>query len=82
MLKSTKITRNLAKLTLVAVLFVGCKQENPSFQTDEKFNKLYHIREIEGCEYIEVDKGGNGYYYTYVLIHKENCKFCLVRNTK
>lgn len=43
MLKSTKLTRNLAKLMLVAVLFVGCSKK----QTDEniklKIGKEYII---------------------------------------
>ena len=85
MLKSTKLTRNLAKLMLVAVLFVGCKEVN---QETKKVNaesvndyevsyKGVQILEIDSCQYVWCKKG-----YGAGLTHKGNCKFCLARSVK
>ncbi len=86
MISRTKLTRNLAKLMLVAVLFVGCKESNNAdFVETKKSNKIVrltmnnfiYITEVDSCEYIVFDgfeKGG--------IIHKQNCKFCLARSAK
>lgn len=38
---------------------------------------VYHIQEIDGCEYILVNGYGN---HEPALTHKGNCKYCLQRN--
>jgi len=38
---------------------------------------VYHIQEIDGCEYILVNGRENS---EPALTHKGNCKYCLERN--
>jgi len=40
---------------------------------------VYHIQEIDGCEYILVNGRENS---EPALTHKGNCKYCLERNTQ
>ncbi len=85
MITSTKLTRNLAKLMLVAVLFVGCKEVNQAGKTVnaesvndfEVSNDGVQILEIDGCQYVWCKNG-----YGAGLTHKGNCKFCLARSAK
>lgn len=93
MITSTKLTRNLAKLMLVAVLFVGCVDKNSQEvkQVEQSknegrtvyefgFNKKVRIFEVDSCEYVAYDTGtSNG---GISIIHKQNCKFCLARSAK
>jgi hypothetical protein len=94
MISNTKLTRNLAKLMLVAVLFVGCKNSSSNNEEvviveDEKkvgriiydygWNTKVRIFEIDSCEYIGFDAGSEA---GTSIIHKQNCKFCLARSTK
>ena len=93
MITSTKLTHNLAKLMLVAVLFVGCVDKNSQEvkQVEQSknegrivyefgFNKKVRIFEVDSCEYIAYDTGtSNG---GTSIIHKQNCKFCLARSAK
>jgi hypothetical protein len=94
MISNTKLTRNLAKLMLVAVLFVGCKNSSSNNEEvviveDEKkvgriiydygWNTKVRIFEIDSCEYIGFDAGSEA---GTSIIHKQNCKFCAERSKK
>lgn len=94
MITSTNLTRNLAKLTLVAVLFIGCKNSNTDNKEvviveeekkvgrviyDYGWNTKVRIFEIDSCEYIGFDAGVEA---GTSIIHKQNCKFCLARSAK
>lgn len=87
MITSTKLTRNLAKLMLVAVLFstISCKEENATSKSVnaerindyEVSNQGVQILTIDGCEYVWCKNG-----YGAGLTHKGNCKFCLARHAE
>ena len=94
MISNTKLSRNLAKLMLVAVLFIGCQNSSTNNKEvvvveDEKkvgrviydygWNTKVRIFEIDGCEYIGFDAGSEA---GTSIIHKQNCKFCLARSAK
>lgn len=50
MLKSTKLTRNLAKLMLVAVFFVGCKEKPMRYETKQTVINAKAIVKVEGTD--------------------------------
>ena len=85
MIPSRKLTRNLAKLMLVAVLFVGCENRTikeksvkaESVNDYEVSNQGVQILVIDNCEYVWCKNG-----YGAGLTHKGNCKFCLARSAK
>jgi hypothetical protein len=69
----------MEKVLLLAFLFVGC-QPPDKLPVKNIENSEFHIKEIEGCEYIVYTwstPGSNGYVYS--LTHKGNCKYCLNR---
>ena len=81
----------MKKLILAAIVFgiVSCNQQQEQQTTssqikDDSYEKfeyggvdVYHIQEIDGCEYILVNGYGN---HEPALTHKGNCKYCLQRN--
>lgn len=85
MLKSTKLTRNLAKLMLVAVFFslTSCVDNTDKKEATTKETQLLfygqnvEVTIIDSCEYVYFPNG-NASWGT----HKGNCKFCLARSTK
>lgn len=85
-MRNLKLKSHFLYTFLVAVLLIGCKNENITTNFEEKTERnilkisrqnWLHIAEVDSCEYIVFDgykKGG--------IIHKQNCKFCLARSTK
>lgn len=81
----------MKKLILAAIVFgiVSCNQQQEQQTTSNQIEDnsyqifeygevdVYHIQEIDGCEYILV----NGYRnHEPALTHKGNCKYCLQRS--
>lgn len=65
--------KKLLLLALLAMIMVGCKdEEGREYATDER-GYTYGVTVIDSCEY---------YHGTYILTHKGNCKYCLERNRK
>lgn len=79
MFKKMPNASNLLYTMLVAVLFVGCEQQNvPKKQIKDVFAfSNVEVVEIDGCEYIYVPNGNASW-----GSHKGNCKFCLARHAK
>lgn len=84
MFKSTKLTRNLAKLMLMAVLFslTSCVDSNKKEVEIKKTQLIFYGQQIEvvtidSCEYVYFSNGNASW-----GSHKGNCKFCLARSAK
>ena len=83
MFKKMPNASNLLYTMLVAVLFVGCKEDkqqeyvNPHKKTNsitlDRGDKIYTV-EKDSCEYIVYDG-----YHSGNIIHKQNCRFCRLR---
>ena len=52
-------------------------EDSSSLEFEYGSMDVYHIQEIDGCEYILVNGGENS---EPALTHKGNCKYCLERN--
>ena len=66
--------KKLLLLALLAMIMVGCKdEEGREYATDER-GYTYEVIVIDSCEYICTPY--------YKLAHKGNCKYCLERNKK
>lgn len=65
--------KKLLLLALLAMIMVGCKdEEGREYATDER-GYTYEVLVIDSCEYLRS---------AYQLAHKGNCKFCAERNKK
>jgi hypothetical protein len=78
--------RNILLISLMVLGLTSCvcepetTEQTPSgeykmFEYGE--TDVYHIQEIDGCEYILVNGRSN---QEPALTHKGNCKYCLERN--
>ena len=65
--------KKLLLLALLAMIMVGCENENSKSNKVDGFN----IITVDSCEYII-----RPYYKGGVMSHKGNCKYCLERNKK
>jgi hypothetical protein len=80
---------NLLLSLLLLVSVTSCSDESETGSTTQSvpINQykefeygnmdVYHIQEIDGCEYILVNGTANS---EPALTHKGNCKYCLERN--
>lgn len=76
-------------IIVLALIFMGCsenKVEIPKKSHQDKsktvfefgFNTKVRVIEVDSCEYVSMDSGLEG---GTSIIHKQNCTFCLERNS-
>lgn len=76
-----KLNIRILSLILLALLFVGCEEQNTTTNKDPKYISAgqcpLKIYVVDSCEYIG---DVNGFSDKNFLTHKGNCKYCLLRN--
>ena len=76
-------------IIVLALIFISCsdnKVEIPKAKHQEKSKLIFEfglktsvrVIEVDSCEYVSMDSGTHG---GTAIIHKQNCTFCLGRNS-
>ena len=67
-------------LLLVFSFFISCKTElHNNTKVEERLSNMngsISVVQVDSCEYIVCSSNGIS------IIHKQNCKFCVIRNKK